>query len=133
LETVEFSYTVCGGATETASATYTIQDPSAPVITKTVTGQQGNNGWYTGDVNVDWTVSDPQSPNSLTTNGCADFSVTSDQGEQPYTCSATSSGGGPVTDSVTIKRDATDPTINHTLSPAANGAGWNNTDVLVDY
>ena len=133
LETVECSYTDGGGATETASATYTIQDPSAPVITKTVTGQQGNNGWYTGDVNVDWTVSDPQSPNSLTTNGCADFSVTSDQGEQTYTCSATSSGGGPVTDSVTIKRDATDPTINHTLSPAANGAGWNNTDVLVDY
>jgi hypothetical protein len=133
LETVECSYTDGSGATETASATYTIQDPSVPVITKNVTGQQGNNDWYTGDVNVDWTVTENESPNSLVTSGCDDFSVTSDQGETTYTCSATSSGGGPVTDSVTIKRDATDPTISGSRTPAANSFGWNNGSVAVNY
>ncbi len=35
--------------------------------------------------------------------------------------------------SVQVKIDKTKPTINHTQSPAANGNGWNNTDVTVTF
>ena len=122
-QTATCSYTDGGGLSDSDLVTYSIIDPSAPVITKTVTGDQGNNGWYTSDVDVDWTVSDPQSPNSLQTNGCADFSVTSDQAEQTYTCEATSAGGTS-SDSVTIKRDATAPTVTATADSDPNGNGW---------
>jgi hypothetical protein len=134
-ETVTCSYTDGGTPplTTTASATYTIRDPSAPVITHSVTGQQGNNGWYTSDVDVDWTVSEPQSPNSLVTSGCDDFSVTSDQGETTYTCSATSSGGGPVTDSVTIKRDATGPLVTANPDSPPDHNGWYNQALTVSF
>jgi hypothetical protein len=134
LETVRCSYTDGGGLTTTASATYTIRDPSPPVITKTVTGQQGNNGWYTSNVSVDWTVTEPQSPNSLQLTGCEDQNITSDQAEQTYSCSATSAGGSAEEQSVTIKRDATAPVINDdgtTQSP--NGALWFNSAVVNDF
>jgi len=50
-------------------------DSTPPVITKDVTGTVGTNGWYTTNVGVDWTVSDPQSAISAQ-SGCTDFSVT---------------------------------------------------------
>jgi hypothetical protein len=126
-------------------------DTTPPVITKVVTGTL-NNGWYTSDVDVDWTVSDAQSAIS-SQSGCADFSVTSDQGSTTYTCSATSAGGTS-TDTVTIKRDATAPTVtanadrstpdhngwyNHALTvsfsgtDAANGSGIASCDPDVNY
>src|SRR6185503_7124478 len=39
----------------------TITDTTAPVITPTVTGTSGSNGWYTSNVSVSWAVSDPES------------------------------------------------------------------------
>jgi hypothetical protein len=96
-------------------------DTTPPVITKVVTGTLGNNGWYTSDVAVDWTVSDAQSTIS-SQSGCDDFSVTSDQNAQTYTCTATSAGGTS-NQSVTIKRDATAPTnVAFVDGPAAGGS-----------
>jgi hypothetical protein len=59
-------------------------------------------------------VSELQSPLSLVTTGCANHAITADQAAAAYSCSASSAGGssGPVT--VTIKRDATAPTITYT-------------------
>jgi hypothetical protein len=88
-------------------------DTTPPVITKVVTGTLGNNGWYTSNVGVDWSVSDAESAIS-SQSGCGDLSVTSDQQETTYTCTATSAGGTS-TESVTIKRDATPPET--TISP----------------
>lgn len=67
--------------TASASETYSIVDPSAPIITYTLTppAPTGANGWYTGGVFLSWTVSDLQSPNSLQTTGCDDQSITADQ------------------------------------------------------
>jgi hypothetical protein len=69
----------------------------------------GDNGWYTSDVSLTWTVVENESPGSLVTTGCDDQNITSDQQETTYSCSATSDGGsaGPV--DVPIKRDATPP------------------------
>ena len=130
-QTASCSYTDEGPGTPleaSASETYSINDPSDPVITKVVTpaSPDGSNGWYTSDVKVDWTVSDPESPNSLQTTGCVDQNITSDQAATTYSCSATSAGGSAGPETVTIKRDATAPTVN----PASvTNNVWRNTDL----
>ncbi len=124
-QTASCSYTDGGGLEASSSETYSIVDPSAPVITKVVTPgtPDGDNGWYKSDVTVEWTVSDPQSPNSLQKNGCVDQSITSDQAATTYSCSATSAGGSAAEQNVTIKRDATAPVI--TLGSASGTPGDN--------
>jgi hypothetical protein len=106
-------------------------DGTPPVITPTVVGVPGNNGWYITNVDLSWSVIDTESP-VTSTSGCDAVSITTDQAATTYTCTATSTGGT-ASESVTIKRDATDPTISGSASPAPNGAGWNNTDVDVTY
>jgi hypothetical protein len=128
------SYTDDGGLSDTASATYSIVDASAPGISYVVNppSPDGSNGWYTSDVTLTWTVTESDSPSSLVTSGCVDQDIAADQVETNYSCSATSAGGsaGPV--SVAIKRDATAP---HDVSGAPNrGAdsnGWYNNPVDV--
>jgi len=89
-------------------------DSTPPTISRTVAGTPGDNGWYTSDVALTWTISEPESPGSLTKTGCADQSITSDRAATTYSCTASSDGGaaGPV--DVTLKRDATPPTISFT-------------------
>jgi len=134
-QTASCSYTDGGGLMASASETYSIVDPSPPVIGSTLSpaSPDGSNGWYKSNVTLTWNVSEPESPNSLAKTGCVDQSITADQAATTYSCSATSAGGsaGPV--DVEIKRDATAPTISGSASPAANGAGWNNTDVAVSF
>lgn len=134
-QTASCSYTDGGGLTAAASLSYFIVDPSAPGIGYVLNPAfpDGNNGWYRSNVSLAWSVSEPESPNSLVKTGCVDQSITSDQAATDYDCSATSAGGsaGPVT--VSIKRDGTKPTIIGSASPSANGAGWNNEDVDVSF
>jgi len=101
------------GNTASKSASYTVKplaDTTPPVITATVNGTEGNNGWYTGNVAVSWTVADPESPVS-NTSGCNNVSVTTDTSGATFTCTASSSGGNS-SKSVIIKRDATPPQVN---------------------
>jgi len=107
-------------------------DASPPVITPSVTGTLGANGWYTSNVTVSWAVTDPESSISSTT-GCGSTTITTDTTGTTLTCTATSAGGT-ASQSVTIKRDATAPTITFvSRSPAANSYGWNNGDVTVTW
>lgn len=84
-------------------------DSTSPVIIPTVTGTLGNNGWYTGDVQVSWSVIDAESTVS-SSSGCDTNNVSTDDSGVTFTCTATSAGGSD-TQSVTIKRDATAPSI----------------------
>lgn len=84
-------------------------DTTPPVITPGVSGSLGQNGWYRSDVSLTWTVTDAESVIS-SSSGCSAVSITADQGETTYTCTATSAGGTS-SRSVTIKRDATPPVI----------------------
>jgi hypothetical protein len=110
-------------------------DTTPPVISYTLNPAQpdGSNDWYRSDVTLTWTVTENESPASLVKTGCIDQNITSDQLPATYSCSATSDGGsaGPV--NVTIKRDATAPTITASASPSPNGYGWNNGDVTVSF
>ena len=89
-------------------------DATPPVITPTVIGTQVN-GWYTGDVSVSWSVTDPDSE-IVNVFGCSSYTMTIDGIAQPF-CEATSHGG---TSSVRfyLKRDTTPPTISITAPVA---------------
>jgi len=125
-----------GGAWDTAPAAFALEvdeasDSTPPIITSNVSGILGSNGWYVNDVTVSWTVTDSESTVTSKT-GCDPTIISSDTAGATLTCSATSAGGTS-SQSVTIKRDATAPTISGQASPAANGAGWNNTGVNVTF
>jgi hypothetical protein len=134
-QTANCSYTDAGGLSASASITYSIVDGTAPDIGYVLSpgAPDGSNGWYKSDVRLTWIVSEPDSTSTLVKTGCVDQSITDDQAETTYTCSATSDGGsaGPV--DVTIKRDATPPTITGTPDFGPNGDGWNNTAVAISY
>ncbi|MGI8617844.1 MAG: hypothetical protein ACR2L6_01985 [Gemmatimonadaceae bacterium] len=100
-------------------------DDSPPVVTASVSGSVGDNDWYTSNVSVTWTVTDAESAIAAT-SGCGSVSVVSDQHATTYTCSATS-GGGPASESVTVKRDATNPAVAFT-----GNAGTYTVDQSVD-
>jgi hypothetical protein len=102
------------------------------VITPSVSGTLGNSGWYVSDVTVSWAVEDPDSAIS-SSSGCGSTTVDADTAGVALTCEATSAGGTN-SQSVTVKRDATKPTLGFGAgSPAANDNGWNNTDVSFSY
>ena len=113
------------------SGAYEFVDQTPPQITPNVVGTLGNNGWYTSDVNVTWSVVDDGSAIS-SQSGCEAQSITSDTNGVTFTCSATSDGGSS-SQSVTLKRDATAPTITLVDRTAANSNGWNNGDVTVNW
>lgn len=83
-------------------------DNTPPLVTPNVDGTLGENGWYTSDVTVTWSVVDPES--DITSPACAPATISSDTSGQEVACSATSAGG--ISDrSVTITRDATPPVV----------------------
>ncbi len=109
-----------------------IIDTTPPVITPDVSGTLGNNDFYLSDVNISWTVSDAESAVS-NQSGCDTQTVTSDTNGITFICMATS-GGGTNTQSVTVKRDTTNPNISFgSRTPAANVNGWNNSDVTINW
>ena len=131
----------CSGGTDLAgnsaaavSVSYTVNPPAdttAPIITPNVVGTLGNNGWYVSDVTVSWSVVDNESAIS-SQSGCDPVTVNADAAGVTFTCSATSTGGT-ASQSVTIKRDATAPTISAAASSAPNTNGWYNSDVTVPF
>lgn len=128
-QTASCSYTDGGGLTASSSVTYSIVDPTAPGISYTLSPSvpDGQNGWYVSDITVDWTVSEPESPNSLVLTGCVDQTFSAD-GTHTFACGATSAGGSS-TASGSVMRDATAPSI----SGSASTTAWTNQDVAVTF
>lgn len=108
---------VCGSAASLGTFAVFAEDPTPPVIVPHVEGAVGNDGWYVGDVTVTWDVVDPQSPVSAS-EGCEPTIVEADTAGVTLTCTATSDGGTASAD-VTVKRDATPPTLTCEPSPSA--------------
>jgi hypothetical protein len=118
-----------------ASRNWTVQtDSTPPVITPNVVGTLGNNDWYTSDVSVSWTVTDPESAVTSKSASCdATTNINSDTTGQTVSCTATSAGGTD-TKSVTIKRDATPPQINDDgTTQTPNDAHWFKASVVNDF
>ncbi len=94
--------------------------PTPPVIQPTVSGIQGANGWYTGNVSVSWNVV-PGSFPITNEMGCGTIAIASDTAGQAVTCTATNAGGTS-TSSVTVMRDATPPVV--TIGSPVNGQSF---------
>jgi hypothetical protein len=122
------------------SASVVKVDLTNPVITANVSGTAGDNGWYTSNVDVTWSVGDPQS-GIASSSGCSGTtSITADTspaGQLVGPCSATNNAGLSDSKSVTIKRDATQPTIGHSVSPSSPDGdfanGWYKTAPTVTF
>jgi hypothetical protein len=96
---------------------------SALTVTPAVTGTSGDNGWYVGNVVVNWTIT----PVGYTVDfGCAPSTlIATDTASRKVECQASL---GPDTQyaSVTIHRDATAPSVVANADRAADGGGFYN-------
>ena len=105
-------------------------DTTPPVITPSVTGTAGSNGWYTSDVTVSWAVTDPESA-TTSQAGCDVTTLSTETVGTTLTCTATS-GGGTASSSVTIKLDKTPPTVSLGIASGTPGDnGWYTSDVVL--
>jgi pimeloyl-ACP methyl ester carboxylesterase len=110
------------GAMDLAVRDWTLPDVTPPVIKANVAGTAVNNDWYTSDVTVSWDVNDVESQIQSRV-GCDTTIITQDTTGQTLTCQATSAGGT-ATQSVTIKRDATNPEITAINGDIADGSSF---------
>jgi hypothetical protein len=116
-----------GNSTTYTSAAYNI-DKTPPSVYSGRPGPEGNDDWYTETVQIDYTVEDSVSP-IRSQEGCNDPIFSTDSPGTTFTCTAISAGGT-TTSIMTLKRDATPPTLVFgPPSPAPNAAGWHNDDV----
>ncbi len=99
-----------------------------PIVTKTVSpaSPSGANGWYVGDVGVSFSI-DLQGGTELSRSAACDgtTTITTDTGGTDVTCQVVTDAGM-ATETATIKRDATAPTLSPTFTPAMlvlNGPG----------
>jgi uncharacterized protein YegL len=106
-----------GELTDTDTVTVTVNDPTPPVIARSVTGTQVN-GWYTSNVEISFTAVDPQS-GIASSSGCGAVTLATDTAGQTFTCTATNGAGASSTDSVTVRRDTTAPQIG-AVSPSVS-------------
>jgi hypothetical protein len=106
-------------------------DPTPPVVAPVVSGTLGTAGWYTTNVTVNWSVTDPESI-ILSTLGCDARTLNTDTVSTRLTCAATSDGGE-TTVSKTFKVDKTAPAAGATPSRGADVNGWYNHELSVDF
>lgn len=92
-----------------------VTDATPPVITRTLAATLGSDGWYTSDVDIEFTVTDLES-DVTSTGGCDPTTITTDTTETLVTCTATSAGGTS-SRTIVVKRDATPPTLAPTVTP----------------
>jgi len=104
-------------------------DTTPPVITSTVVGTAGSNGWYTSNATVSWSVTDPESAVTID-SGCGVQAFTNETAGTLSSCTSHSTGGS-ATGSRNVKIDKTAPSA--ALSPAGTlGAnGWYTSDVTL--
>jgi len=127
---------LAAGATSSYAVTVPApSDTTGPDISYTLNpaSPDGDNGWYTGNVVLDWTVADNESSISAS-SGCDDMTIASDQAATAYTCEATSAGGKSSVTTVPIKRDATPPSVSYTgRSGTLGNNGWYRSPVTATF
>lgn len=124
--TVTCAVTDNAGNSNSASFVVTVADQSPPVITSSLAGTAGLNGWYKSPVTVTWNVVDEQS--AISSPACATETVSTDGAAQTKSCTATSSGGTASADTGAINIDTELPTLGEhadviqTAAPSATSA-----------
>ncbi len=109
-----------------------VLDNAGPVVTAALAPAANGAGWNKSNVGITWSATDSGSGVATGPTPALD-SVIADTAGLTKSASATDRLGNTGTGSVTVKLDKTFPTIAGSRSPAANGNGWNNTDVTVSF
>ena len=114
-------------------------DGTPPVVTYTIDGIAGSNGWYRGSTHGDfivvrWSVSDPDSQITAA-QGCEPaVNVPGPNTGTTRTCSATSDGGTTTITTKALKIDAEPPTgVTGSLARGADFNGWFNHPVGITW
>lgn len=122
----------CTGNSSTLAASYT-RDNTGPVVTGTASPTP-QAGWNKSNVTVTWSATDTGSGvASGPTPGSASVNQNTNVAGQVLGSTATDRLGNLGSGSIVVKLDKVAPSITAHETPAANAAGWNNTDVMVSY
>jgi hypothetical protein len=102
---------VCGSVTSLSPfALFRKTDITPPIIVPTISGTAGTNGWYTSNVTVSWSATDPES-GIASSMGCGTTTLTDETTGVNLTCSATNGVGLSTSSKVSVKIDKTPPDI----------------------
>jgi hypothetical protein len=113
-------------------------DDTPPLVTYSIDGIVGTNGWYRGSANgnfvvVRWSVSDPESA-LISTTGCElALQIAGPNPGTTRTCSATSLGGSTTVTTKSIAIDATPPAVTAAAARVPDSNGWYNRPVGVSF
>jgi len=122
------------GGTTTDVVTIKLDETVPSVTGAVVAGTLGANGWYLDDVTVGWTPSAAGPSGQTLSPECGSTTLTTDSPGRTFTCSVTTGAGiSSSTASVTVKRDATTPTIAYVLTGQQGSNQWYVSDVGVTW
>ncbi|QKJ18603.1 Calx-beta domain-containing protein [Microbacterium hominis] len=115
-----FTCTVTTGGGTATGATTVKRDANAPTATATLSGTMGENGWYVGDVTVNWTVADTVSGLAST---CEPETSSAEGPVLAFECTVSDNAGNETSaTSPFYQADSTDPTVTYTGN--AGEYGW---------
>jgi hypothetical protein len=122
---------VMDAASNTASASVTVNiDKTSPVIAAMVSATPNASGVYTAPVSINFTCTDALSGVTFCP---APVAVTTVGAGQVVSGTATDVAGNTAAASVTLNVEAVPLSITAAVSPAPNGASWNNTPVTATF
>ncbi|MBK9008976.1 MAG: HYR domain-containing protein [Anaerolineae bacterium] len=125
------SCTNLAGLTSNATPLTLKRDATNPIITFLNRTPANGNGWNNGDVTLNWSCADAMSG---PVNATITQTVTTEGANQSSTANCVDNAGNTVSDTQSgINIDKSAPGIVASRTPAANGNGWNNTDVTVTF
>ena len=136
----EGSHTIVCDATDRAgnrgSASFAYKlDSRAPVVTPVYTPARTSDGWNNTATTLSFTCADPTPGSGVNTQATGGGTVSTETAGRDFTSSGCTdvAGNAATALTATVRIDMTKPVLSATLTPAANAAGWNNSDVTVGF
>jgi hypothetical protein len=105
-----------------APSAWADHDTSAPIVSYTLAGTAGANGWFRSNVTINWSVTEPE---GLTSAPCQIAQLVPTEGVTTHTCTA-ASHGGTVSSTATVRIDRVAPSASGGASRGPDSNGWYN-------